>query len=347
VQAKKSYLSGVRLFEGAKLPEETVATLEHFYERFDGEGFPDRLTGKEIPLGSRIVALVETYCDLTTHAKNPYRKVLSPNEACEVLVRYKGTFFDPNLVDVFRSVMLGDEFKSRLLADRPTIVICDKDPEENTVLEVRLVEQGFEVVVSRDPGNALERIAQGDVDALITEIDLEPIDGFELVTLARTHREGLPVVFLSSRADADSVNRGFDLGRADYLVKPTSPDVIGAKLRMLLAQNPAPQKKSGVSGSLREMSLPDVLQILANGRKSGRLELESDGQRGELLFSDGAIWDARLGGKRGEEAVYAMLLFEDGSFTLDPDRKPTERMIHGSTEGLLLEGMRRLDEGRR
>ena len=59
------------------------------------------------------------------------------------------------------------------------------------------------------------------------------------------------------------------------------------------------------------------------------------------------IWGARFADRSGVEAVYAMLLLDEGDFTLDPSARPTDRTVHDSTESILLEGMRRLDEGRR
>jgi hypothetical protein len=58
------------------------------------------------------------------------------------------------------------------------------------------------------------------------------------------------------------------------------------------------------------------------------------------------IWDATYGQLRGEDAFYEMLVLDEGEFTLDPSIRPAERVINMSSEGLLLEGMRRLDEGR-
>jgi hypothetical protein len=94
------------------------------------------------------------------------------------------------------------------------------------------------------------------------------------------------------------------------------------------------------------MSLPDVVQILAYGRKSGQLRVSSKGQSGEVQFLEGQIHHATFGADRGDEAFYKMLSLTAGEFALDPDVKPTARTINASAETLLLEGLRRLDEGR-
>lgn len=347
IQAQKTYLTPIRMFESANLPEIAIESLAHMYERYDGQGFPDRLSGKEIPLGSRILAIVETYADITTHPKNPYRKALDAKEACEALGQFEEAFFDPNLLDVFESLVLGDDLRSRLLEDRRTVLLVDPDPEDSTVLEMRLIEHGHDVVIARNAADAIARFEKGGIDAIVSEVDIGGEDGFELVARLRKDGGDVPVLFLTRRGDRASVNRGFELGAADYLVKPASADVVAAKVQKALERRAEAKSGRGVTGSLREMSLPDVIQILSNGRKSGQLSIRANGRVGQLWFGDGFIHDARFGDVRGEEAVYAMLLLQDGDFVLDPNAPPTERVIRSSTESLLLEGMRRMDEGNR
>jgi hypothetical protein len=92
------------------------------------------------------------------------------------------------------------------------------------------------------------------------------------------------------------------------------------------------------------MALPDVIQILANGRKSGRLKVRSGMLKGELMFQDGSIHDARFGELSRAEAVYELLRLTDGDFTLEPQTTPVPDVIGIPTHHLLLEAMRRLDE---
>jgi len=344
IQAQKTYLAPIRLFETTRLPEATRLALKHLYERFDGAGFPDRLTGKDVPMGARILAVVETYADLTAHAKNPYRQRLTPAQACEAVKGFEGKIFDPTLCDVLRHVVLGD-VKSKLLAERRTVLLVDSDPEDTTILDMRFSAAGFDVIVARDVHEAGQRLGSG-LDVVVTEVDLPDESGFELLRMVQQRRRKTPVVVLTRRGDRESINRGFELGAADYLVKPTPPDVVVAKASQLV-ERASSQGARGVSGSLREMSLPDVVQILSNGRKSGRLIVEADGERGEVHFRDGDVWDAAFGSSRGEEGFYRMLLLNDGEFQLEPGFIPETRRIQAQTESLLLEGMRRLDEGMR
>ncbi|MFO0692347.1 MAG: DUF4388 domain-containing protein [Polyangiales bacterium] len=349
-QAQKAHLAPVRLFEAAQLAKTTIDALTHLYERFDGQGFPDRQSGKEIPLAARILAAVETYVDVTTTTRNPYRRKLGAAEACEALARFRGNVFDPTVLDLLKALVLGDDLRHKLLADRRRVLLVDPDPEETTVLEMRLVEHGYDVTIARDADAALKKLADGEVDILVTEVELGGTDGFKLMQrVKQSSQPDVPILLLTRRGDRDSVNRGFELGAADYVVKPASADVVVAKVRQTLGAEARNAAKAGrgVSGSLREMALPDVVQILANGRKSGRLQIRGEGKAGDMAFRDGMVCEAQFGGRTGAEAFYAMLLLTDGDFALDTSYVPAANTINLATESLLLEGMRRLDEGRR
>lgn len=73
--------------------------VRHRYERFDGRGFPGGLAGEEIPAGSRILAVVDSYD--TMLLARPYREAISPSEALGELRRCAGREFDPRIVQAF------------------------------------------------------------------------------------------------------------------------------------------------------------------------------------------------------------------------------------------------------
>jgi DNA-binding response OmpR family regulator len=189
-------------------------------------------------------------------------------------------------------------------------------------------------------------VQQGGIDAIITEVELKPNDGFTLIEYVRKHPQGadLPVLFLTRKSDRASVDRGFQLGAVDYIIKPAAPDVVVVKARNVLTKATQQRSARGVSGSLSEMPLPDVLQVLARTRKTGALRVSAGGHAGEIQFGSGAIYNATFKGMRGQDAVYALLALSDGEFALDPSFVPSSRSIQESTESLLLEGMRRMDE---
>jgi DNA-binding response OmpR family regulator len=155
----------------------------------------------------------------------------------------------------------------------------------------------------------------------------------------------LPWVVYTRRQEREVAQKAFDLGALDFVNKPANADVLVAKLKAMLDQRASARASRGVSGSLREMGLPDMVQVLFHGRKGGALRIRAREGTGEIHFVDGNVVDAQWGDLRGQDAFFAMLKLADGDFALDPAFKATARVIHTSSEALLLEGMRRMDEG--
>jgi HD-GYP domain-containing protein (c-di-GMP phosphodiesterase class II) len=73
-------------------------SVRHHHERWDGQGYPDGLSGKDIPLGARIILIADTIDAMTTD--RPYRKRLTLDIVIAELQKCKGTQFDPELIDV-------------------------------------------------------------------------------------------------------------------------------------------------------------------------------------------------------------------------------------------------------
>lgn len=347
--AEKSWMLPARLMESVKLSPITVQALAAMYERYDGLGLPGQRAGQEIPLGARVLAIVDSYADLTQNPRNPARRVLPPHEACELLGKFKGAIFDPNLLDLFRSAVSGDDLRARLLYKRSRALLVDADPEETTVLELRLIEQGFEVKIARTSDQALAMLEGGEIEIVISELDIGPRDGFALLEEAREQPWGrdLPWLILTRRQGRAEAQRAFSLGVVDYVIKPAITEVLIPKMRQAIERWGTQGGARGVSGSLAEMALPDLVQILWHGKKNGLLKLRRGGETGEIHFADGRVVNATWGQLRGEEAFYGLLALVDGEFALDPNFRPPTVVITTSPEALLLEGMRRLDEMQR
>ena len=347
--ARRVYTAPTRLLESVSLPKTAVDALRHRYERFDGKGFPERLSGKDIPLGARVLAVVESYIDLTQTKANALGKRVPAEDACNALDPHKGTTFDPAVVDWLRHIVLDEGMKSQIMSARNRALIVDPDPEETAVLEVQFAGQGYEVTIERSVERALQCLDAEKYDVVISEVHLSDGQGFDLLRRMResSHAQ-VPLMFVTSERAQSSVNRGLELGAADYVVKPASAAVVVAKASRAIADSRTKKPGArGVSGSLQEMSLPDVMQILGNGRKSGLLKVSSGTLQGVLMFQDGSIHDARFGDLGGAEAVYGILRLMEGDFALEPDTTPVEDVIGIPTHHLLLEAMRRLDEEQR
>ncbi|TKJ31306.1 MAG: hypothetical protein CEE40_02010 [Chloroflexi bacterium B3_Chlor] len=99
-----------------------------------------------------------------------------------------------------------------------------------------------------------------------------------------------------------------------------------------------------VEGSLKELGLTNIIQINCTEMNTATVSLTYQGKTGIICFADGAIVHAAVGDVVGEEAVYELLSWPDGSFVVEAGTIPSERTVSTSWNSLLLEGIRRMDE---
>jgi len=99
---KKHADSGYRLALSTSEFASIAEAILYHHEHWDGNGYPQGLSGHDIPLSSRIIAIADAY-DVMVHNR-PYKKAMSKKYALDELIRCSGTQFDPDLVDVFLNV---------------------------------------------------------------------------------------------------------------------------------------------------------------------------------------------------------------------------------------------------
>jgi hypothetical protein len=95
------------------------------------------------------------------------------------------------------------------------------------------------------------------------------------------------------------------------------------------------------------MNVIDLMQSLEMGRKSCQLILTKDGDRCEVFFAEGQVKHATYGSLVGDQAVFKVLRWTGGNFQLDFEGKTEKETTQLNTQGLLMEGLRLLDESQR
>ena len=102
-EMKKHPAKGAEILREVKFLSPVVPIVYHHQEWYDGKGYPDGLAGDKIPIGSRIVAVLDAFDAMTTD--RPYRKGLPLDVAVRELQRYSGIQFDPQVVEAFIEVL--------------------------------------------------------------------------------------------------------------------------------------------------------------------------------------------------------------------------------------------------
>jgi len=104
------------------------------------------------------------------------------------------------------------------------------------------------------------------------------------------------------------------------------------------------QRQMAFQGSLKELPLADIVQLVAVSGKTGMFSLTRAAERGAVYIHNGQITHAKVGETEGEDAVYALALWGQGDFQFSPGVESDSRTITRSNTNLLMEAARRSDE---
>jgi hypothetical protein len=97
-------------------------------------------------------------------------------------------------------------------------------------------------------------------------------------------------------------------------------------------------------GNLKDLKLPNLIQINCMEKNNAKLTLEHGGQYGFLYFQSGQIVHAEFDPDTGEKALFRMLAFDEGKFKVEADIRPPVITIKSHWNNLLLEGLHQLDD---
>ncbi|WP_437664205.1 response regulator [Sorangium sp. So ce1182] len=235
------------------------------------------------------------------------------------------------------------------------LLLVDADPRSVRVLEVSLKKAGYSVTTAKDGADALAKLEVSTPDLVLSDTRLPNVDGYALVRKMKEHADwaAIPVVFLTSQRSIEDKIRGLELGVEDYLTKPIFVRELIARVTLLLARRTregittrhfSTTGRTRFSGSILDMNVVDLLQTFEVSRKSGIVHLSHGDNEVQVYFREGKVVDATLGRLCGEEAVYRALLWNEGTFEVEFCKVDNPDVIETSTQGLLMEGMRRVDE---
>ncbi|PRD57456.1 response regulator transcription factor [Sphingobacterium gobiense] len=114
------------------------------------------------------------------------------------------------------------------------ILIAEDDELILKTIEHKLLKEGYEVIVTRNGKDAIDRIRDTNVDLVISDIMMPFASGTEILSAIRSVGRNIPVIMLSSLGQEDVVLNAFDLGASDFMVKPFSPTELILRIKRLI-----------------------------------------------------------------------------------------------------------------
>lgn len=144
---------------------------------------------------------------------------------------------------------------------KPTVLVVDDEPRMIQFIRMNLELEGYRVIQASNGLEALEKVRSDLPDAVVLDVMMPELDGFETLRLLR-EISGVPVIMLTVRDDEDDKVKGLELGADDYVTKPFSPRELTSRIKAVL-------RRAEMAGTVEKtlVKIDDYLQIdFANRR---------------------------------------------------------------------------------
>lgn len=230
------------------------------------------------------------------------------------------------------------------------ILVAEDDEKSLAGIKDALDEQLYDIVIATDGVQALQVALQGQLAIIMISLDLPLIDGVKLSQIIRTNpkTESIPIFYLNEK----TVHISHFRRNTDYfIIKPFNVDELRKivnNVRKKILNMTFLKKEEKFSGNLKQMQMPDLLQVLSINQKTGNLFIYTEHgekeRKATISLENGRIINALLGKLVGLKALYRILVMQEGFFSFIPGEPELIPAINESTDSLIMEGLRQNDE---
>jgi CheY-like chemotaxis protein len=240
------------------------------------------------------------------------------------------------------------------MANNVRLLLVDDNPMVLGLLRGALTPLA-KVTTATDAADALLKAVDDPPDLLVCDYRMPGMDGRQLVEKLRSRPRTAEaaIILVATKTDISEKLSTPDLPVDDFVEKPFFLREATQRIKRVidkiaLEKMAKTAPSDGVlRGSLLQMNVIDLVQSLEMGRKSCSLTLSNKDDKCELYFKEGQVTHATYGSLIGDPAVFKVLRWTDGNFEVNFEGKTTQQTTQLNTQGLLMEGLRQLDEAQR
>lgn len=322
-----------------KVLYEQMASPYPIDEIYDGqETMPSsaRIEVRILRLVQKYQALKKNYPEMANDIGKVRKKLETPQDTAE----------ERSLLESFLNVIKDEEFLKDAGRANRRILVVDPEYRQDSALAFRLSNDGYEVLGVSDARAAAKVILDAGVDLVISEVNLPETEGMRFCRAIRENDASahLPFFFLTGEQSDRLATQCLEAGADDFFLKPPDLEMMSIKIRNILALKSSRGARSGISGTLADMSFTDIIQSLTTGEKDVEIQLQSRGKKGVIYIQQGDIIYAQAQGLEGQDAFYKMMTWQEGEFEIKACTTIPPRNIFESAMSLLMEGARIADE---
>ncbi|MCL2103399.1 MAG: DUF4388 domain-containing protein, partial [Syntrophorhabdaceae bacterium] len=232
---------------------------------------------------------------------------------------------------------------------RSIFIVGDADPVPQS-LRSELRNHGFRVVEYENFQEARKAYLRLKPAAVLTYVDSSRSEADDFCRYIREEASdrGVAIIGITQRNDPSFLMNLMDTCFNDVLTIPIDAPVAVARIsRALPSREKRVDDRKGFSATFKDLSFIDLVQTLVGGGRDVKMLVSGPGgQKAEIYFREGKVVYADTGKVKGPDAFYQVVLWQsEGRFRVEPVTKFPESNITLPTDYILLEGLRRLDEG--
>jgi CheY-like chemotaxis protein len=240
------------------------------------------------------------------------------------------------------------------MANNVRLLLVDDNPMVLGLLRGALTPLAL-VTTATDAADALLKAVDDPPDLLVCDYRMPGMDGRQLVEKLRSRPRTAEaaVILVATKTDISEKLSTPDLPVDDFVEKPFFLREATQRIKRVIDKIALEKMAKTVPsdgvlrGSLLQMNVIDLVQSLEMGRKSCSLALTNRDDKCELYFKEGQVTHATYGTLVGDPAVFKVLRWTDGNFEVNFEGKTSQQTTQLNTQGLLMEGLRQLDEAQR
>jgi len=196
----------------------------------------------------------------------------------------------------------------------------------------------YEVIIANNGREAVNQLEKNRIDLVITDIRMPDINGLDLLVKIKKDHPETKVIIMTAYGSADVQKEANQRGSLYYVEKPFEISDIRKIIIDMIG------KRKGFQGKVFGLQLTDIIQMNCLSRLTTALIITRDGEKGIIYLNEGEVIHAECGEKKGADAFYKILSWQEGEFVSNIGFVPPAQTIYQNWEHLLVEAMRRNDD---
>ncbi len=197
----------------------------------------------------------------------------------------------------------------------------------------------YEVIIANNGKEALTLLRNNKIDLVISDIRMPDINGLDLLVKIKKDYPETKVIIMTAYGSSDVQKEANRRGSLYYVEKPFEISDIRKIIIDLIG------KKKGFQGKVFGLQLTDIIQMNCLSRVTTALTFTKDSEKGVIYLNEGEIVHAECGEEQGTDAFYKIMSWQEGEFVSNIGIVSPLQTIHQSWEHLLVEAMRKSDDG--